>query len=132
MDDRRTELTKALVRQGLRGGSAGTETTLGMKGASSQGTALSAMGWANALLDREEGEIEPMHSPAVGEEDRRFENSEAGATKAPARVRWDNTREPSPGGAARPVLRLVHSSSRRRPTRYVIGPRLVLIDGGKG
>lgn len=118
MDTTRSELTKALVRAGLRGNGAGTP-------------ALHVMGWANALLDREEGEIEPMHSPAGGEETRRFENSEAGATKAPARVRWDNTREPSPGGAARPVLRLVYSSSRRRPTRYVIGPRLVLIKGGK-
>lgn len=118
MTDISDSLEALLVRQGMRGNGAGTP-------------ALHVMGWANALLDREEGEIEPMHSPAGGEETRRFENSEAGATKAPARVRWDNTREPSPGGAARPVLRLVHSSSRRRPTRYVIGPRLVLIKGGK-
>lgn len=54
MDDARTDLTKALVRDGLRGKGAGTP-------------ALHIMGWANAWLDREEDETEPMHSPS-GEE----------------------------------------------------------------
>ena len=112
-------LQALLVRQGMRGNGAGTP-------------ALHVMGWANALLDREEGEIEPMHSPAGGEETRRFENSEAGATKAPARVRWDTAQfEPSPGRHTRPVLRLLDGSGRRRPVRYVAGPHLTLIKGGK-
>lgn len=54
MDEPRTDLTKALVRDGLRGKGAGTP-------------ALHIMGWANAWLDREEDETEPMHSPS-GEE----------------------------------------------------------------
>lgn len=112
-------LEALLVRQGMRGNGAGTP-------------ALHAMEWANALLDREDEEIEPMHSPAGGEEDRRNENSEAGAAKAPARARWDTAHfQPSPGRHTRPVLLLVHCSSRRRPARYDAGPRLVLIVGGK-
>lgn len=54
MDDARTDLTKALVRDGLRGTTAPT-------------VRLHIMGWANAWLDREEDETEPMHSPS-GEE----------------------------------------------------------------
>jgi hypothetical protein len=42
----------------------------------------------------------------------------------------DRAEDPSPANG-RPILKLVHCSSRRRPTRYVIGPRLVLINGGK-
>jgi hypothetical protein len=110
-------LQALLARQGMRGNGAGTP-------------ALHVMKWANALLDREEGEVEPMHSPAGGEEDRRFENSGKGPdAKTPGQVFRDGRRHTA--GETTVNLRLVYSSNRRRPTRYVIGPRLVLIEGGK-
>ena len=109
-------LRTLLARQDMRGNGAGTP-------------ALHVMGWANALLDREE-EIDADHSPAGGEEFRRFENSGKGPdAKTPGHVSRDGERHTV--GEATMNLLLVHTSSRRRPTRYVIGPRLVLINGGK-
>lgn len=59
----------------------------------------------------------------------RIQRAEANAP-ASFGVVADRAEDPSPANS-RPILKLVHCSSRRRPTRYVIGPRLVLIDGGK-
>ena len=126
MTDRRTDLTKMLVRQGLRGGSAGTETTRGM---TAPGAAMDRARRQLPATGREE--LSPMHGGGMREAHAYLDELEAAGTEAPALVRWEARKEPSPGGAARPVLRMVYSSSRRRPTRYAIGPRLVLIKGGK-
>jgi hypothetical protein len=125
-------LMDLLVRQGMARGRAGTRTVRGKTNASSL-EALSVMGWANALLDREESEIEQMHSPAGGEEDRRMGISVAGGTRPPAVGGSVNVHEPSPSPKARPVLRIVVDNGRRRRAQRGTGtlPRLTLHIGGK-
>lgn len=77
-------------------------------------------------------ELSPVHVGGMREAHAYLDELEAAGTEAPALVRWEAAQfEPSPERHDRPVLRLVHTSSRRRPTRYVIDPRLVLINGGK-
>lgn len=127
MDDRRTELTKMLVRQGLRGGSAGTETTRGMK---APGAAMDRARRQLPATGREE--LSPAHVGGMREAHAYLDELEAAGTEAPALVRWDTAQfEPSPGRHTRPVLKLLDGSGRRRPVRYVAGPHLTLIKGGK-
>lgn len=129
-------LMDLLVRQGMARGRAGTRAGRGKTNASSL-EALSVMGWANALLDREEDGAEQMHSPAGGEEDRRMGIREKGrgAVKAPP-VRQEvgsvSTRAPSPV-SDRPVPHLVVDNGRRRRAQRSTGtlPRLTLHIGGK-
>lgn len=110
-------LQALLVRQGMRGNGL-------------PGPALHVMMWANEVLDREEGGVESLHSPAAEWDAPPMRIHGAEGAKPPAVGGRVNAQEPSPA-RSRPVLRLVYSSNRRRPTRYVIGPRLVLINGGK-
>lgn len=122
-------LIAVLVRQGLTRGAGATAGPRGMTNASSP-KALSVMGWANALLDREEDGIDQMHSPAGGEEDRRMGIRVAGGTRPPAVGGSVRSREPSPAHG-RPVLRLISSRQRAARRNTSATPCLVLIDGGK-
>lgn len=77
-------------------------------------------------------ELSPVHVGGMREAHAYLDELEAAGTEAPALVRCDTAQfEPSPGRHTRPVLRLLDGSGRRRPVRYVAGPRLTLIIGGK-
>lgn len=121
-------LKDLLRRQELRGTTGATVDLRGKNDASSR-QALSVMGWANALLDREE-EIEAGHSPTSGEETRpmRMRSAEI----SPASLGVGGPIGPSPAHG-RPVPLRIVASNRQRNAQHRTGtlPRLVLIIGGK-
>ena len=77
-------------------------------------------------------ELSPVHVGGMREAHAYLDELEAAGTEAPALVRWDTAQfEPSPGRRTRPALKLLDGGNRQRPVRYVAGPCLVLIKGGK-
>ena len=77
-------------------------------------------------------ELSPVHVGGMREAHAYLDELEAAGTEAPALVRWEAAlNEPSPGRHTRPVLKLLDGGNRQRPVRYVAGPCLVLINGGK-
>jgi len=107
-------LEALLVRQGLRG--VGRES-----GRANEMT--------SAPVDGEE-ERQRRHSPTAGEETQPMRIQNARAEAPASDVVGQKAIDPSPAHG-RPVLRLVHCSSRLRPVRYATGPSLMLILGGK-
>jgi len=116
MDTTRSELAKALVRAGLRGNGAGTP-------------ALHRNERPGAAMERAHRKL-----PAEGGDWRsggmRIQNARADAPASDVVIDPGKASDPSPAHG-RPVLRLVHCSSRLRPVRYATGPSLTLIVGGK-
>lgn len=129
MRETRTDLTKLLVRDGMRRATVAADDLHEM-GTSCRGSALSFMGWANALADREE-EADKVHSPTVGGGFRpmRIRGKSAEAEAPASNQPWREAGDPSMA-RSHPVLTLVSSRQRVARRNTSATPCLVLIMGG--
>lgn len=123
-----TRLYNRLMRQAIATGRAGTHT--GRGNTASSDNALSFMGWANALADREE-EADKVHSPTVGGGIRpmRIRGKSAEAEAPASNQPWREAGDPSMA-RSHPVLTLVSSRQRVARRNTSATPCLVLIMGG--
>lgn len=114
----------------MRGKGAGTPALHGNKG---PGAAMERALRQLPTMSREEDSPLTSQGGWIASQGGGIENSEAGATKAPARVRWDTAQfEPSPQRHLRPVLVLVEgtdSTRQRSRTNRRLCLKLVCSDG---